>query len=109
VAEPAGELVAVSNVGDDPFWTGHPLAQVNLYAFGRLAWEPRSDPGRLLDEWIGLTFAGNAALEEVRAVVHEPLDDSWRTYERYTAPLGVGFMVRPGHSTVPDARGRRIY
>ncbi len=41
-----GGLVAVSNVGDDPFWTGHPLAQANLYAFGRLAWDPRLDPAR---------------------------------------------------------------
>ena len=105
VAELAGELVAVSNVGDDRFWTGHPLAQANLYAFGRLAWAPESDPGALLDEWIGLTFAGNAALEEVRAVVHDLLDDSWRTYERYTAPLGVGFMVRPGHHYGPDVDG----
>ena len=41
-----GGLVAVSNVGDDPFWTGHPLAQANLYAFGRLAWDPDADPRR---------------------------------------------------------------
>ena len=40
-----GGLVAVSNVGDDPFWTGHPLAQANLYAFGRLAWAARRRPG----------------------------------------------------------------
>lgn len=34
VAELArGGLVAVANVGDDPFWTGHPLAQANLYTF----------------------------------------------------------------------------
>ena len=39
-AAAGGGLVAVSNVGDDPFWTGHPLAQANLYAFGRLAWDP---------------------------------------------------------------------
>ena len=38
-------MVAVSNVGDDPFWTGHPLAQANLYTFGRLAWDPRRGPG----------------------------------------------------------------
>ncbi len=33
------------------------------------------------------------------------MDDSWRTYERYTAPLGVGFMVRPGHHYGPDVDG----
>jgi alpha-glucuronidase len=99
-----GGLVAVSNVGDDRFWTGHPLAQANLYAFGRLAWAPDADPGALLDEWIDLTFAG-ADLGRVRPVIHELLDGSWRNYERYTAPLGVGFMVRPGHHYGPDVDG----
>ena len=54
-----------SNVGDDPFWTGHPLAQANLYAFGRLAWDPQLDPVAILDEWIGLTFArGDAGIRD---------------------------------------------
>ena len=33
------------------------------------------------------------------------MDDSWRTYERYTAPLGVGFMVSPAHHYGPDVDG----
>lgn len=94
---PAAGVVAVSNVGDDVFWTGHPLAQANLYAFGRLAWDPDADPVALLDEWVDLTFPG--ADQRVRATLHALMDDSWRTYEAYTAPLGVGFMVDPlrGH------------
>ncbi|NDL58467.1 alpha-glucuronidase [Phytoactinopolyspora mesophila] len=98
-----GGLAAVSNVGDDPFWTGHPLAQANLYAFGRLAWEPALDPVKVLDEWIGLSFP--AADDVVRATLHDIMDGSWRTYEDYTAPLGVGFMVRPGHHYGPDVDG----
>ena len=109
VAADGGGLVAVSNVGDDPYWTGHPLAQANLYAFGRLAWEPGLDPAAILDEWIGLTFpAGGdttAAAPAPREALHEIMDGSWRTYERYTAPLGVGFMVRPGHHYGPDVDG----
>ena len=100
VADLASELVAVSNVGDDPFWTGHPLAQANLYAFGRLAWAPELDPAAILDEWIDLTF-GPAP----RGALHAMMDDSWLTYERYTAPLGIGFMVRPGHHYGPDVDG----
>ncbi|MFF0770537.1 alpha-glucuronidase [Nonomuraea wenchangensis] len=103
VAVDGGGLVAVSNVGDDPYWTGHPLAQANLYAFGRLAWDPRLDPAAILDEWAGLTFPGTAA--ELRGTLHAIMDGSWRTYERYTAPLGVGFMVRPGHHYGPDVDG----
>lgn len=102
VAELADALVAVSNVGDDPFWTGHPLAQANLYTFGRLAWRPDADPLEILDEWIRLTFGAAA---EVVAGVRAVMEGSWRTYEKYTAPLGVGFMVQPGHHYGPSVDG----
>ncbi|MFV2102912.1 alpha-glucuronidase [Micromonospora sp. LOL_024] len=107
VAVDGGGLVAVSNVGDDPFWTGHPLAQANLYAFGRLAWDPRLTPQAVLDEWIDLTFdpAATADPETLRRTLHEVMDDSWRSYERYSAPLGVGFMVRPSDHYGPDVDG----
>ncbi|MBO3102012.1 alpha-glucuronidase [Cellulomonas fengjieae] len=98
---PAGGIVGVSNVGTDEFWTGHPLAQANLYAFARLAWG-EEDPVAVLDEWIGLTFRDDPV---VRSAVHAVLDDSWHTYESYTAPLSVGFMVRPGHHYGPDVDG----
>jgi alpha-glucuronidase len=98
-----GGLVAVSNAGDDPFWTGHPLAQANLYTFGRLAWRPDADPGRILGEWIALTHPD--APGELVAGLRAVLDGSWRTYEKYTAPLGVGFMVQPGHHYGPSVDG----
>lgn len=100
VGELATELVAVSNAGDDPFWTGHPLAQANLYTFGRLAWDPAADPLTVLDEWLQLTF-GDGPLTGLR----ELLAGSWATYEKYTAPLGVGFMVQPGHHYGPSVDG----
>ncbi|WP_213454419.1 alpha-glucuronidase [Rhizomonospora bruguierae] len=102
VAGTADGLVAVSNVGDDAFWTGHPLAQANLYAFGRLAWDPGLEPSAILDEWIDLTFGAETG---ARRGIHDVMDDSWRTYERYTAPLGVGFMVRPADHYGPDVDG----
>ncbi len=98
-----GGLVAVSNAGDDPFWTGHPLAQANLYTFGRLAWRPDAEPREVLDEWIGLTFPDAPA--RLADGLHAVLDGSWRTYEKYTAPLGVGFMVQPGHHYGPSVDG----
>ncbi|MFI6426072.1 alpha-glucuronidase [Promicromonospora sp. NPDC050880] len=101
--KPAGGFAAVSSAGDDEFWTGHPFAQANLYAYGRLCWDPALDPADLLDEWAGLTFPG--APDTVRQALHAVLDRSWETYEQYTAPLGVGFMVRPGHHYGPDVDG----
>lgn len=98
-----GGLVAVANVGDDPFWTGHPLAQANLYAYGRLTWDPTLDPSALLGEWVALTFP--QADPAVARTVHALLDESWHVYESYTAPLGIGFMVRPGHHYGPDVDG----
>ncbi|PWD51298.1 alpha-glucuronidase [Serinibacter arcticus] len=103
-----GGISAVSNVGSDEFWTGHPLAQANLYAFGRLAWDPTLRAQDVLDEWIALTFAGadDADLTRLRAVLHSVMDESWRRYEGYTAPLGVCFMVSPTRQHYgPDVDG----
>ncbi len=99
----ADGLVAVSNAGDDRFWTGHPLAQANLYTFGRLAWDPAADPRAVLDEWIALTHPG--APQRLAEGLHAIMDGSWATYEKYTAPLGVGFMVQPGHHYGPSVDG----
>ncbi|MFE9111107.1 alpha-glucuronidase [Streptomyces collinus] len=98
-----GGLVAVSNAGGDPFWTGHPLAQANLYTFGRLAWRPDAEPRAVLNEWIKLSFPD--APPQLADGLHAVLDGSWRTYEKYTAPLGVGFMVQPGHHYGPSVDG----
>ncbi|MFV2022974.1 alpha-glucuronidase, partial [Micromonospora sp. LOL_023] len=107
VAARGGTLAAVSNVGDDRFWCGHPLAQANLYAFGRLGWDPTADPAVLLDEWIDLTFPAGSVGDpaQLRQALHAMMDGSWRTYERYTAPLGVGFMVNPGNHYGPSVDG----
>ena len=97
-----GGVAAVANVGDDAFWTGHPLAQANLYAYGRLAWDSTLDPRAILDEWIALTLGAD---DGVRDGIHSILDDSWTTYESYTAPLGVCFMVSPHHHYGPAVDG----
>jgi len=64
--------------------------------------EPGGDPHRFLDEWIRLTFGSAPGLA---AGLRSILDGSWRTYEKYTAPLGVGFMVQPGHHYGPSVDG----
>jgi len=99
---PLGGVAGVANVGDDPSWTGHVLAQVNLYAFGRLAWDPAVEPRAVAAEWVAQTFG---LAEPVFSTVHGMLLDSWRIYEDYTAPLGVGWMVTPHYHYGPDIDG----
>jgi len=93
---------AVINVGDDHNWTGHTLAQANLYGYGRLAWNPDLTEKDITDEWIRLTFGGDSL---VSAEIEPMLADSWHVYESYTSPLGVGWMVNPGHHYGPNVDG----
>lgn len=95
-------FVAVSNLGDDPNWCGHDLAQANWYGFGRLAWNPDLAPADIAREWAALSFGADKTLVEELASF---LLGTWRAYESYTAPLGVGWMVNPSHHYGPNPDG----
>lgn len=99
---PYGGIAGVSNVGDDPNWTGHILAQSNLYGFGKLAWNPQFLSEDITNEWIRLTFGNDP---EVVKTISEILLSSWTIYESYTAPLGIGWMVTPGIHYGPNVDG----
>src|SRR5262249_23186251 len=49
-ARPVGGFVGVSNAGLDQNWFGNHLSQSNLYAFGRLAWNPDLTLAQIIDE-----------------------------------------------------------
>ena len=89
-----GGITAVINVGDDVNWTGHALAQANFYGYGRLIWNASLDSEQIASEWIQLTLGMN---EEVYRTTLDILMTSWATYEDYTSPLSVGFMVTPSN------------
>jgi alpha-glucuronidase len=95
-------IAGVSNVGDDDNWTGHPLAQANLYGFGRLAWDTVLTSAEIAREWVSLTLGSDAL---VLKTVVPMLLKSRELYESYTAPLGVGWMVKPGFHYGPDVDG----
>lgn len=95
-------IAAVSNVGNDRNWTGHLLAQANLYGFGRLAWNPELSAEEIAAEWIALTFGTDTA---VAGVISRILLNSWEIYESYTSPLGVGWMINPEHHYGPNVDG----
>jgi alpha-glucuronidase len=83
---PVGGFVGIANVGMDTNWLAHPLAMANLYAFGRLAWNPDLAPKTIADEWARLTFGNDPTV--VRTVADMQIS-SWPVYESYTGPLGM--------------------
>ena len=88
-------IAAVSNLGRDDNWTGHPFAALNLFAFGLFAWNPDADPERVIRLWCQNTYDLPA---EEREKLVSVLLRSRAIYEKYTAPLGLCWMVRPdGH------------
>ena len=102
---PAGNIMsvaAVSNLGRDTNYTGHPLAAVNFHTFGLLAWDPDTDAACAVAEWVRLTYAFPP--EDERKLVSLLLS-SRRTYEKYTAPLGIGWMVNPHDHYGPNPSG----
>jgi alpha-glucuronidase len=87
---PLGGFVAVVNVGQADNWLAHDLAMANLYAFGRLAWNPDLASRDIASEWVALTFnADPLVLRTVTGI----LMDSWPAYEDYTGPLGGGGLT----------------
>jgi len=81
---PLGGMVGVACVGRDA-WLGSPLALANLYAFGRLAWDPDLTPEQIADEWTRQTIGADPV---VVSTVEKMLMQSWPAYEHYTGFLG---------------------
>jgi alpha-glucuronidase len=96
LGRPTGGFVGVANVGLDANWLGHPLAMANLYAFGRLAWNPNLSASTIAGEWTQLTFGSDPL---VVRTISAMLLSSWPVYESYTGPLGAGTLtnILKGH------------
>ncbi len=98
-----GGMVAVTNTGNDENWTGNDLAAANLYGFGRLAWNTELSAEEIVAEWTALTYP--MLKDEDKKVICELELGSWRTYENYTSPLGIGWMVTPHDHYGPSVEG----
>ena len=77
---------AVVNVGTNTSWLGSHLAMSNLYAYGRLAWNPSDDSINMLHDWVRLTFGSDPILIDT---ITKLSMESWPAYENYTGNLGI--------------------
>lgn len=96
-------VAGVANVGDDPNMTGHPLADANWYAFGRLAWDPTLTPEAIAGEWIDSRLIDPA---ETPADIRRSLIDMFTTSREavvdYMMPLGLHHIFAWGHHYGPE-------
>lgn len=95
-------MAAVANTGNDANWTGHDMAAANWYGFGRLSFEPELSAEEIAREWIRLTYGNDRQVEETLLFM---LMSSWPAYEKYTSPLGIGWMVNPNYHYGPSVDG----
>jgi alpha-glucuronidase len=91
-------IAGVANTGTDRNWTGHPLAQANWYAFGRLAWDHTLSSEAIAAEWTGMTFGTDATTD---ATIEKMLLGSRETVVNYSMTLGLHHIMATGHHYGP--------
>jgi alpha-glucuronidase len=99
-------IAAVTNIGNDRNWCGHPFAQSNWYAYGRLCWDHALGAEAIAEEWLRQTFSND------RRLLVPALDVMLRSREAvvdYMTPLGLHHQMAVGHHYGPGpwvAEGR---
>jgi alpha-glucuronidase len=91
-------MAGVANIGNDRNWTGHPFAQSNWFAFGRLAWDPMETSEAIADEWIKMTFSSEPVV--VKSLKHVMLSSREITVN-YMTPLGLHHIMGWDHHHGP--------
>lgn len=100
-------IAGVANTGDVRNWTGHPIAQSNWYAYGRLAWDPYLSSEEIADEWIRMTFSNDPAAVNTIADI---MLGSREAAVNYMTPLGLHHIMYEGHHYGPGpwvSKGRQ--
>ncbi|MCC8118530.1 MAG: alpha-glucuronidase [Bacteroidales bacterium] len=93
-------MAGVANIGNQPNWTGHPFAQANWFAFGRLANDPTLSSDSIAREWVGLTFP--EANQEAKNTIVEIMMRSREACVDYMMPMGLHHIFAFGHHYGPE-------
>lgn len=91
-------IAAVSNIGNERNWTGHPFGQANWYALGRLTWDPSLSSEQIATEWIRQTFSNDPAVVNA---ISEIMLASREAVVNYMTPLGLHHIMGNGHHYGP--------
>ncbi|MFT3843731.1 MAG: alpha-glucuronidase family glycosyl hydrolase [Lacibacter sp.] len=91
-------IAGVANIGADINWTGHPFAQANWYALGRLSWDHSLSSEQVADEWLRMSFTNDAAfVKEVKSMMLS----SREILVNYMNPVGLHHIMATGHHYGP--------
>lgn len=83
-------VAGVANIGSDINWTGHPFAQSNWFAYGRMAWNPSESVAKVADDWLRMTFSNDTGfINPVKKIMLE----SRETAVSYMTPLGLNHIM----------------
>jgi alpha-glucuronidase len=99
-------MAGVSNIGSDINWCGHPFAQANWYALGRLSWDHRLSSDKIADEWLRMTFTAD---KQFIASAKNMMMASREIMANYMTPIGLHHIMGNGHHYGPGPwvnRGR---
>jgi alpha-glucuronidase len=91
-------MAAVANVGNERNWCGHPFAQANWYAFGRLSWDHALGAKRVAEEWLALSFCEDARFLEPATTM---MLESRQAVVDYMTPLGLHHLMARHHHYGP--------
>jgi alpha-glucuronidase len=91
-------IAGVANIGNDLNWCGHPFAQANWYAFGRLAWNPEADTKAIAQDWVRQTFTND---EKSANVLVTMMMASREITVDYMTPLGLHHIMGWSHHYGP--------
>lgn len=98
-------MSGVANIGSDINWCGHPFAQANWYAFGRLAWNPHNSAKDIANEWIQQTWS-----QEKKAIdtIQNIMMASYENLVKYMTPIGLHHIMGNGHHYGPMPWGNTL-
>jgi len=91
-------MSGVANIGNDINWCGHPFAQANWYAFGRLTWNTNLTSEEIATEWIKQTFGTQQ--ESIKSIQKIMLG-SYESMVEYMTQLGLHHIMGNGNHYGP--------
>ncbi len=98
-------MAGVSNIGNDINWCGHPFAQANWYALGRLSWDYDLSSEQIAEEWIRQTFTNNkTAISTIKNI----MSNSHEALVSYMTPVGLTHIMYNGHHYGPMPWGNTL-